>query len=58
MLNVVLSADGTAVEMYFSGPQDETVYPDQTQIEISDPRWKNFYQAAAGALSRLPNPDA
>ena len=41
----------------FSCPQDTDVWLNQGEVQISDPRYKTFYESQAGSIqAMLPSP--
>lgn len=53
-------ADESQVVAYFAGPQDQDDFPHQGVIEVTDARWRAFYEAAVPdgvhGVSSLPFP--
>lgn len=58
MLNVQFSdSTETVIVSSFAVPQDAGAYPNQGQIETSDPRWKTFFDLMNPAVQKyLPTP--
>lgn len=49
----------TTITSYFAGPQDPAVWINQGAIDVSDPRWKAFYNAQSALMQQgLPVPTA
>jgi hypothetical protein len=49
----------TEILSIFGSPQDEEVYPNQGQVELSDPLYKAYYEAQPSiAQMGLPVPAA
>lgn len=56
-INVQFSdATQATVVSYFAGPQDPVIYPDQSQIDTGDSRWKAFYEANTDMQPFIPAP--
>lgn len=45
LVNVLLNADKSAVVGYFASPQDQGIWAGFAQIDVSDSRYKIFYDA-------------
>ncbi|AIS96803.1 hypothetical protein BTHA_2670 [Burkholderia thailandensis MSMB59] len=47
----------TSICSYFSNPQDPDVYHNQGEVDLSDPRYKEFYASLPEFVQRdLPTP--
>jgi hypothetical protein len=58
MLNVqFFDSTETTIVSSFAVPQDASTYPNQGQVETSDPRWKAFFDLMNPAVQKyLPAP--
>jgi hypothetical protein len=51
------NADAAQVIAYLASAQDADAYPNQGEVDVSDPRWKDYYDAQAPYIqSLLPSP--
>lgn len=59
MLNVQFSDDTQAeIQMYFGAAQDPNIYPNLGTVDLTDARWKTFYDKIGGSFSGLPAPES
>ncbi len=57
-LNVQFADSTSAViTAYLDSPQDPATWPNQGQIETTDPRWKTFYDAGLCINAGMPAPE-
>jgi hypothetical protein len=60
VINVQFSdADKTEIVAVFSCPQDPEIFPNQGQVDLSDPMWEKYYSEQPAMIQALlPAPTA